>query len=80
MASFIAGWLNEDSFNGDMALGDKRKFAFYITLVLPAVAIIDWFVDDLGRAFLLLLLPIVFAQACGFFWRFSAPSHFTCTV
>lgn len=67
VASFIAGWLNEDGFNGDMALGDKRKFASYITLVLPAVAIIDWFVDDLGRAFLLLLLPIVFAQACGFY-------------
>lgn len=67
VASFIAGWQNDDRFIGDMALDDKTKFAIYISLVLPAVAMIDWLVDDLGLAFLVLMLPIVFSHACGFY-------------
>lgn len=65
--AFLAGWLHEGRFVGDMILDDKSKFAFYLTLVMPAAAIIDWFVNDLGKSLLLMMLPVVFAQTLGFY-------------
>jgi hypothetical protein len=65
--AFLSGWLHEERFIGDMILGDKSKFVFYLTLVMPAAAFLELFIGDLGRAFLWLMLPITFAQTAGFY-------------
>ena len=67
VAGFIAGWLYPERFSSDLVLNDTAKFGWYITLIIPLVMLIDLLVNDLGRSFVLLLLPLVFMHASGFY-------------
>ena len=67
VASFVAAWLHPERFAGDLVLDDPAKYTFYISLVLPLAALLHLAEPELGRAFIYLLAPYLFAQAAGFY-------------
>ena len=55
IASFTAGWLSPDAWNGDEVLANPGNYRFYATVHIPLLAALSWLVGDLGTAFVLLL-------------------------
>src|SRR5690349_21806003 len=67
VASFVAGWLHPARFRHDFLLSDTGNFTFYVSIVLPYVALANVFTQDLGTAYLLQYFPMIFAQLSGFY-------------
>jgi hypothetical protein len=67
VASFVAGWLHPDRFVNDLVLSDPHAFRFYVTALIPAVMFLNTFVPDLGTAYALLYMPLIFFQLVGFY-------------
>lgn len=65
IASWAAAWAEPDRFAGDMALGERRHYAIYAVLHIPLLIALMPLFGDYGTAFLVLLAPVIFAQAVG---------------
>jgi len=67
VASFVAGWMHPERFASDLVLSDSSNFRFYITVVLPYVAVTSLLTNDIGKAYLFLYFPMIFFQLFGFY-------------
>src|SRR5262249_4379785 len=67
VTSFVAAWLHPDRFRDDFLLSDVGNYRFYMSIVLPFVALASVFTSDLGTAYLLQYFPMIFAQLLGFY-------------
>ena len=67
VTSFVAAWLYPERFADDLVLDERAKYSFYITLVLPVLAILHVLGVELGKTFIYLMGPICFLQMLGFF-------------
>lgn len=67
IANFAAGWDHPDLFQKDFFLSNQDNFRFYATIHIPLIRLLANIIGDYGSAFISLLIPHIFLQACGFY-------------
>ncbi|CDP50635.1 hypothetical protein [Devosia sp. DBB001] len=67
VASIVAAQLYPDRFVDDPVFSNPQNFHFYQTLMIPAVAVLTRVTGDIGTAFMLMGLPLLFVQMVGFY-------------
>jgi hypothetical protein len=67
LASFAAASDNPGLFANDSFLDDPGNYQFYSTVQIPLIRLLGRLTGDYGTGFILLLGPLVFLQATGFY-------------
>lgn len=75
IASFAAALDHPDLFSKDPLLSNPDNFAFYFTIHVPMIRLLNHVFGNYGTAFISLLFPILFAQLMGFYYLGNVLYH-----
>lgn len=67
VASILAAWLSPDSFEKDIVFSNPHHYQFYISCILYIAYGLNLLIHDIGMAFHILLIPLIYAQIVGFY-------------
>lgn len=72
IASFAAALDHPELFAKDPLLSDPGNFAFYFTIHVPIIRLLNHVFGNYGTAFVSLLFPVLFIQMMGFYYLGNA--------
>jgi hypothetical protein len=67
VASIVTGWLDRTRFVNDPVFANSGASRFYMTLAVPLTMFLTKVTHDVGQAYVLLILPLLWFQSLGFY-------------